>query len=288
MIHDAMFKHMVALYKKHSVNGSDSLVVALCEWMFLGRYVGFCSGEWCHTSPTKYARIDDPEWGDRPDAVALIQQDITFLDANGMLLQITPQQISKHHPTLPPEVAYVELRIRKQKNNDNYQTLKYTRSHKNTTICPVKAAFNIYCRSLRFHLPDTHPAAVYKNSSGNIRLITQSDVNTFLRQVASTVFKLDKQSPELQKWSTHSIRVTAANLLHRAGFSGTYIKHRLSWKSDTFLIYLRNTFYTATTHTGALDLEIDHPSGTHRRSLEPHEHFLFLPDKSSAATHTTE
>lgn len=271
MIHNVMFIHMAKLYNKHAKHSPDSLVVALCEWIFLGHYVGFRSGEWCHESPTKYAHIDDPEWGNRPDAVALIPQDITFFDKAGSRINIKEEHKNNHHTALPPAIKYVELCIRKQKNNDNYQTLKYAQTKHNVTMCPVKAAFNIYCRSIRLNLPNTYPAAVYKTATEKINLITQDDTNIFLRRIAATVFKLNTQSPDLQKWSTHSIRVTAANLLHRAGFSDTYIKNRLCWKSDTFLIYLRNTFYTASTHTGALDLEISPPTTTHRRPLEPHK-----------------
>jgi hypothetical protein len=271
MIHDVMFHHMTKLYNKHAKHSPDSLIVALCEWIFLGRYTGFRSSEWCHESPTTYARINDPEWGERPDAIALIPQDITFFDKSGSRINIDEEQTGIHHEFLPPAIEYVELRIRKQKNNDNYQTLTYARTQRNTIMCPVRAAFNIYCRSRRLNLPDTHPAAVYKTTTGKINLITQDNTNAFLRQIAAKVFKLDANSPELQKWSTHSIRVTAANLLHRAGFSDTYIKNRLRWKSDTFLIYLRNTFYTATTHTGALDLELPPPITTDRRPPEPHE-----------------
>ena len=69
----------------------------------------------------------------------------------------------------------------------------------------------------------------------------------------------------------HSIRVTAANLLHRAKFSDSYIKNRLRWRSDTFLMYLRNTFYTADQHTNAVTLGLDPPAQELARPLEPHK-----------------
>jgi hypothetical protein len=49
--------------------------------------------------------------------------------------------------------------------------------------------------------------------------------------------------------------VTAANLLHRARFSDSYIQNRLRWHSNAFLEYLRTTFYTAEDHAYALDLD---------------------------------
>ena len=97
MIHDVMFKHMIILYDKHRMHVPDSLVIVLCEWMFLGRYVGFRSGKWCHNNHTNYTQIDDPEWGDRPNAIALIQQDICSMTV------IAQRSISRHtgrHPSL--------------------------------------------------------------------------------------------------------------------------------------------------------------------------------------------
>ena len=74
----------------------------------------------------------------------------------------------------------------------------------------------------------------------------------FLRAVAKNVFHLKATDNSLSRWSAHSIQVTAANLLHRQGFSDTYIQMRLRWRSTVFLDYLRNTMYTAAAHTKAL------------------------------------
>ena len=74
------------------------------------------------------------------------------------------------------------------------------------------------------------------------------------RAVAQMVFHLKATDDSLSRWSAHSIRVTAANLLHRQGFSDTYIQMRLRWKSTVFLDHLRNTIYTAAAHTKALHI----------------------------------
>jgi hypothetical protein len=76
----------------------------------------------------------------------------------------------------------------------------------------------------------------------------------FLRQVAHKVFDIPTDHKDLLAWSCHSIGVMAANLLHRATFSDSYIKNRLRWRSYTFLMYLRNTFHTASQHTNAITL----------------------------------
>ena len=74
-----------------------------------------------------------------------------------------------------------------------------------------------------------------------------------IRNSGSVVLNIKKDDPSLKLWSTHSIRVTAANLLHRANLSDSYIKTRLRWKSSSFLMYLRNTIYGADTHTKAIN-----------------------------------
>ena len=68
------------------------------------------------------------------------------------------------------------------------------------------------------------------------------------------VFKLKPGDSTLGRFTAHSIRVTACNLLHRQGLSDRYIQTRLRWKSNTFLDYLRNTLYDAAAHTKALHI----------------------------------
>ncbi len=276
MIHDQMYHHMLRLYKKYVQTDPDSLITSLCEWMFLGRYVGFRREEWCNEKSHEYTRIDDPLW-DGPDARSIILEDFTFYDANQAPVRLSAQPWDIPLHDLPPNIAFVELCIRKQKNNDNYQKLIYGRCKKTPLLCPVRAAFRIYCRGRRLGAPTTYPAAIYWDSSNDCHsLITSRQVNTFLRQSAASTFGLNPDGAEVKKWSTHSIRVTAANLLHRAKFSDSYIKNRLRWRSDAFLMYLRNTFYTASDHSKALDLDVtpDLPNDT--RPLEDHERVVSL------------
>jgi hypothetical protein len=116
---------------------------------------------------------------------------------------------------------------------------------------------------------------VYRDpNTGKRHLITASQVAIFLRHVAHNVFGIPTGHKDLLAWSCHSICVTAANLLHRAQFLDSYIKNHLRWCSDTFLMYLRNTFYTADQHTKAITLGLDPPDRSIARPLKPHESFL--------------
>jgi hypothetical protein len=139
----------------------------------------------------------------------------------------------------------------------------------------VRAMLRIAKRAHRLQLPALYPAAVYFDPRTSSHLkITGRCVTTFLRSVARSVYKLPATSPQLNLWSPHSIRVTAANLLHQARFSDSFIENCLRWKSDSFLMYLRNTFYTADQHSKALSIDITPPTTADTRPLEPHEDML--------------
>jgi hypothetical protein len=105
-------------------------------------------------------------------------------------------------------------------------------------MCPTQASLNIVRRTWRLGSPANSLAAVYRDPiTGERHLITASQVTIFLRHVAHKVFDIPAGHKDLLAWSCHSIRVTAANLLHRAWFSDSYIKNCLRWCSDTFLMF---------------------------------------------------
>jgi hypothetical protein len=274
MIHDSMYEHMLVLYEKYYTKDPDCLLVSLCEWMFLGRYTGFRREEWCNEKSNEYTRITDPLWvGNATRSVAI--EDFTFFDAKGAPIKIPKSLWCKPLPTLPSNISFVELCIRKQKNNDNFQKITYSRCVKNPFLCPVYVSFRIHCRGLRLGAPPTYPAAIYWDKpTTTYKLITSRQANDFLRQTASSTFDIRPDCKSLAKWSCHSIRVTAANLLHRAKFSDSYIKNRLRWRSDAFLMYLRNTFYTAKDHTSALALDFAPTTADETRPLEAHEQLI--------------
>jgi hypothetical protein len=96
----------------------------------------------------------------------------------------------------------------------------------------------------------------------------------FFWQVTHKVNNIPADHKDLLTWSCHSISVTVTNLLHHATFSDSYIKNRLCWCCNTFLMYLGNTSYTADQHTNAIMLGLDPPSRGLARPLEPHKTLL--------------
>ena len=97
---------------------------------------------------------------------------------------------------------------------------------------------------------------VFLDGRGQVKFITDSLVTSLLRKAASAVLNLRSTDPALKLWSTHSIRVTAANLLYRQQLSDQYIMTRLRWRSPAFLVYLRNTIYSADEHSKAITVKL--------------------------------
>jgi hypothetical protein len=258
MISNSMFHYIANLASR---TAEDLLVRAVTDWIVLGCYTGFRKSEWCSNNQDTYTTIDDPNWGDHPNALSTIVEDFSFATATG-------SRIHDVHTTPDDIITFTTLCFCKQKNNDNGQTLTYRRLTDSHWLCPTQASLNIVRQARRLGLPHNSPAAAYRDrNTGKHRLIMALQVAIFLRHVAHKVFNIPMGHKDLLAWSCHSIRVTAANLLHRARFSNSYIKNRLWWRSDTFLMYLRNTFYMADQHTKAITLGLDPPDRNVSRPL---------------------
>jgi hypothetical protein len=105
------------------------------------------------------------------------------------------------------------------------------------TVCDILERFVLLCG------PDdtTTPLSVYKTEgkSPELRLINAYDISTTMREIASKTYGITNKN-QLSKWSAHSLRVGACQILHSKGFTGEQIKWILRWNSDAFMVYLRN------------------------------------------------
>ena len=163
----------------------------------------------------------------------------------------------------------------KQKNNDKGQTLTYHCHSDSHWKCPTWVSLNIVRQTHQLGAPSNSPTAVYHNPiTSNCQRITALQVATFMWHVAHKVFNIPAIDKHLLTWSCHSIHIKAMNFLHCMQFSDFYIKNCLCWHSNTFLMYLRNTFYTANQHTKAITLGLDPPPWGLAWPLEPHESIL--------------
>jgi hypothetical protein len=259
-----MFHYLANLASRAS---KDSLVRAITDWIALGCYTSFRKSEWCSDNHNVYATIDDPNWGDRPNALPIISEEFSFTSISGRCIHIMDT-------TSDDNITFTTLCFRKQKNNGNGQTLSYQCRSDWHWMCPMQASLNMVRHARRLSSPANSPAAVYRDpTTGKRCLIMALQVAIFLCHVAHKVFDILTGHQHLLAWSCHSIRVTATNLLHRTRSSDSYIKNCLRWHY-TFLMYLRNTFYTADQHTKAITLCLDLPDRSTARPLEPHESFL--------------
>ena len=82
MIHDPM---MLEIIQCSQSAAPYSHTTALCDWIFLGRYYGFCKSMWCNDHHTTFAWIEDPLWSG-PDAVSFIAEDFSFFTRAGVRL----------------------------------------------------------------------------------------------------------------------------------------------------------------------------------------------------------
>ena len=242
MITDKMSRWLV---ERAAGESRDSAARAIVDWFILGRYAGFRAAEWSQTTQGKYARIE--HWPGEPSR-AFIRNDFTFLAEDER--RLSSEDLSERL------IGYLIITWRIQKNGQNGEQITFGRDDKSPAYSPTNAGFRIYERSKRLGMKDYEPMAVYRNSHGKVRFITDTMVNDLLRQAASATLGIPRNNAELKLWSTHSIRVTAANLLYRMQLSDQYIMTRLRWLSAAFLVYLRNTIHSADAHTKAASIKL--------------------------------
>jgi hypothetical protein len=246
-----MLHHQQAIAIKMGEKWFFTLLLAMADWSEIGLFNGQRNAEWSqpstnHSTPaTAFIHKDDTE----PQAFRLC--DITLKDRRGRLIEI-PAAIAD-----PERVWSVSLQWRRQKNGENGETKLYTRNHKKDGHCFVRPMMRILRRFVSLCGYDYRtPLSVYRtHPTAPVSLITNDDIEKTMRGTASAVYDLDpiKHKKELQRWSSHSYRVGAAVLLHGLGFTAVQIKFLLRWKSDTFMLYLRNLKILAIEHHQAID-----------------------------------
>lgn len=233
-----MVDHIHASSSQHS---PLSLHKALEDWLILGMHAGFRLSEWAQAcsrlrSTKDIARNKDST----PTAFTLA--DFSFMNENSQRLDSVPN-LADETP------AFVNIRWRVQKNNNNGEVLTFAKNDVHIHHCPVRACLRIVSRhtDLSKHT-SSETLAVFYDSSQGLTLIDDSHIAAILRCAASKLYNI-KSSTDLNRWSSHSIRVGACVALHSAGKDALFIKHRLRWRSDTFQMYLRNIPLLAIQHT---------------------------------------
>jgi hypothetical protein len=216
----------------------DSLDSTLCDWYAVGINAGCRRSEWAQAASKPIKLSPD---GKGP--LSFTRNDIKFFDTNMHGLPIRDVAAGRLLP------AFVRLRWRFQKNGDNGETKTFAVTHGHTA-CIVTAMVRIIRRSFRLQVSDNSPLAVF--CSGNqVTLIDDSHIANNLRQLAVAVYGTMSQE-ELQRFSSHSLRVGACVILHASGKNEVFIKHRLRWRSNSFMNYLRDVPILALQHASVL------------------------------------
>jgi hypothetical protein len=151
---------------------------------------------------------------------------------------------------------------RTQKNGQHGEEKLFTKNPNPEGFCYVTSTYRSLQRFQRLMVldprldPKRTPLSVYWDPQPQcVKLICATDIELFMCRLASTVYHLHpvKHAADLQKWSSHSLRVGACVALHAMGFSPLDIQWILRWRSTAFMVYLRNVAILANRHHQALD-----------------------------------
>lgn len=220
----------------------DSITHALYDWNVIGHYLGLRLSEWAQVKPDSHIPM-------APDGLpfAFTFHDMVFFshDKSRIVQRFNIALRNLRY------IATVQFRWRYQKNGDNGQLIDLARDLNRSWMCPVLAAIRIRERARKYNDTPNCPLAIAVKRK-HCQLIYKFDIDHILQKTAKAVYSLTDPN-DIKKFTTHSIRVGAAVSLHSAGKSGSYIKIRLRWRSDTFLLYLRNTTTLALQHVAAIN-----------------------------------
>ena len=131
--------------------------------------------------------------------------------------------------------------------------ISYTEDKSNKKYCYVSACKRIRTKALRLKQKQGNPLAIFTDNKNKTKIQYIDDVHnsTMLQEAAKAVYNISKKD-DLNKFTSHSIRVGACVLLHTQNISTEDIKFRLRWRSDSFRMYLRNVIQLADKHKDAI------------------------------------
>ena len=224
------------------------LDAALANWTICNLYAGCRGIEWLQTDSTRQY-LQSYHLNRFGNAYAFTIQDVQCTTESSQILSL---QEALQTPT---KVGSIRLRFEEQKNGENGETKLFVRNHKNAAICFVTNFMQILLRHAKLAKSNPKlPLSIYRTNEGRTCNITSADVEHRIRNAASKLFNLDPitHRTELQKWSSHSLRVGACTTLYAMGFHEMEIKHLLRWKSNAFMTYLRNLAVTSRRHNEAI------------------------------------
>jgi hypothetical protein len=237
----------------------DSLVPALVNGFEQGYCAGFRLSEWAQP-----AGRTDPMQPQLNHLVSMPIRTRAFVPDDFRVITDSKRQVSGlailNYPL--SDIGRMYGKHRTQKNGQHGEEKLFTRNPNPDGFCYVTATYRSLQRFQRLQVldprldPASTPLSVYWDPLAQCaKLICATDIERFMRRLASTVYHLHpiKHAVELQRWGSHSLRVGACVTLHAMGFSPLDIQWILRWQSTAFMVYLRNVATLANRHHQALD-----------------------------------
>jgi len=225
-----------------------SLTSAIADWSECGLFTGHRLSEWAQ--PRGLAALEGPQLDIFGDPRAFRLGDLTFEGPARVRLSLEQALLC------PEGVATIKLVWRTQKNGENGEAKLFTRNPRKEGHSFVAPMLRIVKRFVELQGLDLFtPLAIFRNSKGVTQYITETEINLTMRATAVAIYGLHpkKHASEIQLWSAHSYRVGACVILHAMGYTASQLKFLLRWKSDTFMMYLRNLTILSQEHTRTLD-----------------------------------
>ena len=241
-----MIEYIIDKGENSKKTNPDNLYSAMGDWLVLGEQTGFRRKEWAQDRTYLHKHKDFQRNVDGSSA-AFILTDMEFRAKKN-------KRINNNSLVEINKAKSVNLKWRYQKNLDNGQVISYVKDSKYKKHCFVEASKRIHKRAKRLSIKKDNPIAVHteiKKEKKKTHYIDDKHITSLLQEAAAFVYDI-KDKKELSKFTAHSVRVGACVNLHSQGESGENIKFRLRWRSDAFMMYLRNIIALAERHRDLL------------------------------------
>eukprot|EP00985_Skeletonema_marinoi_P012069 scaffold5758_cov69-Skeletonema_marinoi.AAC.4 len=232
----------------------NSAIRAVANVAAICRYLGCRVSEYAQKTQTK---IDYHVYPSGLRVIkAFLLTDWVFFDEKGTRLSIAPFT-NRPMSEIYDQIDHMSVTWRIQKNRQNGQSLKLKVDRANEPLCPIKNALEIVLRKLRIDRARlATPLCVFTKEahSTNALYLTARKVAEVIQKAVKAVHP-NISKKELSRYTAHSFRVWAAVLLDEQGKQPTFIKSRLRWMGDSFMLYLRDTMKMNELHREALSSE---------------------------------
>eukprot|EP00957_Ditylum_brightwellii_P104191 7935813-Ditylum_brightwellii.AAC.1 len=135
---------VLQVYKRAKTEHENSFIASFRDWLIIGMYTENRKSEWAqehHTGHKGKFITWDEKLGGYGSSKAFIQKNVVLLGKNGKCLYAFDSA-----KLMSSDVEFLEIRYMFQKNKDNGQKIKYSRSS-NVTLCPARTVLRIRRRA---------------------------------------------------------------------------------------------------------------------------------------------